>query len=277
VPVDEEGLDVAGAMRLAASARVALVTPACAAPLGVTMSLRRRLALLEWAHRNRAWIIEDDYNGEFRYEGKPLSALQGLEHPGARRVIYLRTFSRTLFPALRLGYAVLPRELVEMFTRARFVADRHSPTAEQAVLADFIVGGHFARHVRNMRSLYAARQRVLLDLASAALGDRLRIHAAPAGMSVLGRLPPGICDRMVAVEAARRGVIVEPLSLRAMNPSDQRGLFLGYTPFGAAETRRALAQLALAIQVVAEGHSLPSAPPIGMSTSSEASRRRRRD
>lgn len=250
VPVDAEGLDVARGRQLAPAARLALVTPSFEAPLGVAMSLRRRLGLLEWAHQTGAWIIEDDYNGELRYEGKPLAALQGLEHPGARRVIYLRTFSRTLFPALRLGYAVLPQELVEPFTRARLVADRHSPTAEQAVLADFIARGHFAAHIRTMRELYAARQRTFLDLATRELGELLQVRAAPAGMHLVGWLPPGVSDRRVAAAAARRGVMVEPLSHRRPSPSAAPGLILGYVAFHADETRRALGELAAAIRSV---------------------------
>jgi GntR family transcriptional regulator/MocR family aminotransferase len=250
VPVDDEGLDVARGRSAAPAARIAVVTPACAAPIAATMSLRRRLALLDWAHESQAWVIEDDYNGEFRYQGQPLAAMQGLEHPGARRVIYLRTFSRTLFPALRLGYAVLPTELVEPFTRARVLADRHSPTLEQAVLADFIAEGHFARHVRRMRQLYAERQGAFLDLASRQLGGLLRIGPAAAGIRLVGWLPPRVSDERVAAEAARRGVLVEPLSRQRLGHADMQGLILGYVPFRPAETRRALAKLAQAIREV---------------------------
>jgi GntR family transcriptional regulator/MocR family aminotransferase len=248
VPVDDEGLDVAAARRAAPAARLAVVTPACAHPVAATMSLRRRLALLDWAHQTHAWVIEDDYNGEFRYQGQPLASMQGLEHPGARRVIYLRTFSRTLFPALRLGYAVLPPELVEPFTRARVLADRHSPTVEQAVLADFIAEGHFARHVRHMGDLYAERQGAFLHLAARELGDLLRTGPAPAGIRLVGWLPPGVSDQRVAAEAAQRGVLVEALSRHRMGPADKQALLLGYVSFRPAETQRALAKLADAIR-----------------------------
>jgi GntR family transcriptional regulator/MocR family aminotransferase len=244
IPVDDEGLDVEWGQRTAPAARVAFVTPACGAPYGVTMSLRRRLALLDWAHETSTWIIEDDYNGELRYEGKPLAALQGLQHPGAERVIYLRTFSKTLFPALRLGYAVLPFALLDAFTRARVAADRHSPIAEQAVLADFMTEGHFARHVRNMRDLYAERQRAFLHLASAELGDLLQFRSAPAGLRLVGRLQPGMSDQRVAMEAARRGLIVDPLSAHTTISCETQGLVFGYAPFGSDETRRALGRLA---------------------------------
>jgi GntR family transcriptional regulator/MocR family aminotransferase len=244
VPVDDEGLDVEWGRHTAPEARLAFVTPACAAPFGVTMSLRRRLALLDWAHETGAWIVEDDYNGELRYEGKPLAAVQGLEHPGAERVIYLRTFSKTLFPALRLGYAVLPFALLDAFIRARVASDRHSPIAEQAVLADFMTEGHFARHVRNMRDLHAERQRAFLHLASVELGDLLQFRSAPAGLRLVGRLQPGMSDQHVAMEAARRGLIVAPLSAHTTISSETQGLVFGYAPFGPDETRRALGQLA---------------------------------
>jgi GntR family transcriptional regulator/MocR family aminotransferase len=250
IPVDDEGLDIECGRQLAPHARLAFVTPACEAPFGVTMSLSRRIALLEWAHRTGAWIVEDDYNGELRYEGRSLPALQGFEHPGARRVIYLRTFSKTLFPALRLGYAVLPLELVDAFVRARLVADRHSPTSEQAVLADFITGGHFARHIRDMQNLYAGRQRTFLELASRELGGLLKLRPAAAGIRLVGNLKPGVSDQQVATEAARRGVLVEPLSPHRATPSDKPGLVMGYVPFQTAEIRHALAQLADAIRSV---------------------------
>ena len=252
VPVDDEGLVVERGRKLAPDARLAFVTPACEPPFAVAMSSRRRLELLEWAHQTDGWIVEDDYNGELGYQGKPFAALQGLDHPGARRVIYLRTFTKTLFPALRLGYAVLPFELVDAFTRARWVTDRHSPTAEQAVLTDFIVGGHFARHMRTMRELYAERQHAFLDLASHELDGLLELRAASAGIRVAGRLRPGVSDQQVAAEAALHGVIVDPLSSHYPH-ADENGLALGYVPFQVGEARRALAKLAEAIRLVQQG------------------------
>lgn len=248
IPVDREGFMVDRARELAPGARLALVTPACEWPMGVPMALRRRLELLDWAHENNACIIEDDFNGELQYEGKPAIALQGLEHPGAQRVIYLRTFTKTLFPALRLGYAVLPLELAPAFARARRVVDRHSPTAEQAVLADFIHDGHFARHIRTMRLLHTQRQRAFLDCAASELGTSLRLHSAPNGLRLVGFLRAGISDQRVTVEAARRGVVVAPLSAHCMSASEESGLILGYAAFRPHETRHALAQLADAIK-----------------------------
>lgn len=248
VPVDKDGLLVARGRELAPHARLALVTPACEWPLGIPMALHRRLELLDWAYENNGWVIEDDFNAEMQYSGRPASALQGLEHPGAKRVIYLRTFTKTLFPALRLGYAVLPLELVNAFSRARRVVDRHSPTAEQAVLADFIHDGHFARHVRKIRLIHAERQRTFLELASSELGSSLRLQAAPNGLRLVGLLSPHISDHRVSAEAAQRGVVVAPLTGHCLGESGESGLILGYAAFRPQETRRALGHLADAIR-----------------------------
>ena len=187
VPVDAEGLDVRRGARSAPGARLVYVTPSHQYPLGVTMSLNRRLALLEWASASGAWILEDDYDSEYRYAGRPLAALQGLDTAG--RVIYAGTFSKVLFPALRLGYLVVPPELVDAFVAARALADRHSPSVTQAALADFIDGGHFARHVRRTRALYAERQAALVHAARRTLGGLLEVAPAEAGMHLMGWLP----------------------------------------------------------------------------------------
>jgi len=243
VPVDRDGLDVAQGTRAAPHARLAFVTPSFQAPTGAVMSLERRLALLDWAAARGGWIVEDDYNGEFRYDGRPLASLQGLEHRGGERIIYLGTFSKTVFPALRLGYAIVPEALIDAFAVARLNADRHSPVLEQAVLADFIHEGHFARHVRAMRGLYAERQRTLVDLAREELDGLIRIEAAPAGMRLLGSLPSGVRDLDVAAQARRRGIDVAPLSQLCVERPGRNALLLGYAPFGPAEIRRGLRAL----------------------------------
>src|SRR5919199_1055258 len=161
VPVDSEGLDVAAGARLDPGARLIYVTPSHQFPLGMTMSLPRRLALLEWAGRAGAWVMEDDFDSEYRYEGRPIASLQGLDDDG--RVVYIGTFSKFLFPSLRLGYIVAPPVLVDAFLAARAMAGRHSPSVEQAILTDFIEEGHFGRHIRRMRTLYAERQAFLIE------------------------------------------------------------------------------------------------------------------
>ena len=218
------------------------------------MSLNRRLALLEWASASGAWILEDDYDSEYRYAGRPLAALQGLDTAG--RVIYAGTFSKVLFPALRLGYLVVPPELVDAFIAARALADRHSPSVTQAALADFIDGGHFARHVRRTRALYAERQAALVHAARRTLGGLLEVAPAEAGMHLMGWLPAGVDDRAAARAALARAVDVPPLSAyraRPTRPSDRGGLMLGYAAYAPREIDEACGRLALALGSVRPG------------------------
>ncbi|WP_437689961.1 PLP-dependent aminotransferase family protein [Sorangium sp. So ce176] len=226
VPVDGEGLDVAAAVRRSASARLAVVTPSHQFPLGVTMSLGRRLALLDWARSSGGWVFEDDYDSEFRYAGRPLAALQGLS-PDAR-VIYAGTFSKVLSPSLRLGYVVVPEGLVDAFAAAKALADVSSPSLEQAVLADFMVEGHFARHVRRMRVLYERRQAALVEAAARELPGLLEVLPAPAGMHLLGWLPPGRPDRAAAERAVANGVRCAALSDLRVDAAGRGALLLGY-------------------------------------------------
>ena len=227
VPVDAEGLNVASGIRAAAKARLAYVTPSCQFPMGVTMSLRRRLELLDWAKTSRAWIVEDDYSSEYRYAGRPLAALQGLDRD--RRVIYLGTFSKVMFPSLRLAYLIVPRDLIHAFLVTRFFASRHPPRLEQAALARFIAEGHFARHVRRMRALYARRQQALLAAAGREATAAIRIEAAPAGLHLLGHLPPHADDGEVSRKLAQSGIDAMPLSAFAIKRKLPPALILGYT------------------------------------------------
>jgi GntR family transcriptional regulator/MocR family aminotransferase len=226
VPVDHEGFalpqDAAKPKRI----RLAYVTPAHQYPLGITMSMARRLALIQWANRANAWILEDDYDSEFRYAGRPLAALQGIDTQG--RVIYVGTFSKVMFPSLRLGYLVVPRPLVDAFVRARSLADGHSPTATQSVLAEFISAGHFARHLRKMRRLYAERQEIFLH-AARSLSELLDIRPCDAGMHLIGWLDEGIDDHAVVRHAAAAGVFMTPLSSLTLSRPKRGGLLLGYT------------------------------------------------
>jgi GntR family transcriptional regulator/MocR family aminotransferase len=246
VPVDREGLDVAGAARRHPRARLCYVTPSHQYPLGVTMSLSRRLALLDWARRASAWIVEDDYDSEFRYAGRPLAALQGLDRD--RRVLYVGTFSKVLFPALRLGYLVAPPDLVDAFVAARTLADHHSPTLPQAVLAEFIADGHLARHVRRMRTLYAERQTALLAAVRRELDGCLSVAPAEAGLHLVGWLGEGEDDRVASRRAAAHGVETPPLSAYQIERGKRGGLLLGYAASSPREIRDGVRRLALALR-----------------------------
>jgi len=247
VPVDDEGLDVARGARACPRARLVYISPSHHFPLGVTMSLARRLSLLEWASRAGALILEDDYDSEYRYAGRPLAALQGLDKEG--RVIYLGTFSKMLFPSLRLGYMVVPSDLVDAFKNARAILSRFSPSIEQAVLTDFITEGHFARHIRRMRALYRERQECLLEAARRELGDALELEPNDAGMHLVGRLPRGTDDRAVSREACKLGVEASPLSLYFIERALISGLILGYAGYDEREIRKGVRLLAAALGV----------------------------
>ena len=246
VPVDEEGIDVAEGEKLSATARLVYVTPSHQYPIGVTMSLTRRLALLEWASRSGAWIIEDDYDSDYRYSGRPLPALQGLDAEG--RVIYIGTFSKVLLPALRLGYVVVPRDLVSSFLAARDVLSRSSQSMDQAILSDFMRSGQFTRHIRRMRQLYAKRQSVLLQAANSELGDLLEIRPEHSGIHLVGWLPPKIADTQVSVEAHKEGVESQPLSAYSMRKLKRGGLVLGYAAFSENEIRVAIQKLGVVLK-----------------------------
>jgi GntR family transcriptional regulator/MocR family aminotransferase len=246
VPVDGEGLDLARGRMKWKAPRLVYVTPAHQFPLGVTMTLRRRLALLEWARRSGTLIFEDDYDSEYRYSGRPIPALQGLDRSGV--VIFAGSFSAVLFPALRLGYLVVPPEMVDIFAAAESVSTHHPPLLEQAVLCDFITEGHFARHIRRMRELYAKRLSVLLEGAREKLGEMLEISTVEAGLQTVGWLKPRLKAEWVAELAARRNVEVVPLSLYASGRSRREGLILGFAAVDPKELRRGVDELARALK-----------------------------
>ncbi|HEU5218538.1 MAG TPA: PLP-dependent aminotransferase family protein, partial [Gemmatimonadales bacterium] len=244
VPVDEEGLVVKEGRRLAADARVAFVTPSRQLPLGMALSLSRRLELLDWARTSDAWIIEDDYDSEFRYVGRPLAALHGLDPHGC--VIYAGTFSKVTFPSVRLGYLVVPPALAEAFAAVRSFADYAPPWLAQAVMADFMAEGHFERHIRRMRALYKERQDTLVSHGRRELAGALDLQPSDAGMTLLGWLPPGTNDVAAAAAAREYKVDVLPLSSFSNRPT-RPGLLLGYAGVREREIRDGTARLAQAL------------------------------
>jgi GntR family transcriptional regulator/MocR family aminotransferase len=245
VTVDWEGLSLEEAQRRWKRAKLVFVTPAHQFPLGVTMSLRRRLALLEWARRSRALIFEDDYDSEYRYAGRPIPAMQGLDQ--ADVVIFTGSFNEVLFPALRLAYMVVPSGMVDRFAAAQSVSLRHAPLLDQAILCDFITEGHFARHIRRMRELYAERLGVLLESAKENLGGLLEIPAVEAGLQTVGWLQRGISAVRAAAEAAKRGVEVIPLSRYTSRRFAREGLILGFGAVDGKELSRGVEELAKAL------------------------------
>lgn len=242
VRVDGEGLDVGSGAELAPDARLAYVTPSHQCPVGAVLSLSRRLALLQWADRAGAWIFEDDYDGEFRYAGRPLVALAGLDRAG--RVIYAATFSKTLFPALRLGFVVLPDRLVEPFERILSRTALHAPIVPQMVLAEFIDGGHYGRHLRQMRTLYGHRREVLVDAVRRRLGGLVSLPSGEAGLEAIGWLPSAADDRGIARAAATRGIELRGLSAYAVAAPPPPGLVLGFAAIGDDAIRSGVARLA---------------------------------
>ncbi len=244
--VDDEGMQVREA-RLR-GARLLYVTPGHQFPLGVTMSLARRLQLLEWAGRSGALILEDDYDGEYRYTGRPVPALQGLDRHGL--VLFTGSFSKVLFPSLRLGYLVVPADLVEYVSSTLSLTSRHAPLLEQAVLCDFISEGHFGRHLRRMREVYAERLSILLECARQSLAGLLEISGVEAGLQIAGWLRNGLDGETVAAAAANRGVEVIPLSRYRHQRAVREGLQLGFAAVDESEMRRGVRELAIAIEEV---------------------------
>jgi GntR family transcriptional regulator/MocR family aminotransferase len=226
VPVDREGIDVATGIERCRKARAAFVTPSHQFPLGVTMSAARRLRMLEWAQNAGAWIIEDDYDSEYRYQSMPVAALQGLD-PNAR-VIYIGTFSKVLFPSLRLGYVVIPWDLLDRFLAIRRTMDLGPPGFHQEVLADFIAEGHFARHIRRMRTLYRDRRGVLVDSIRRELGSMVELLGDEAGMHLAVTLRNRRRDLEIAEHAARQKLWIWPLSANYMGKAPHEGLILGF-------------------------------------------------
>ena len=233
VAVDDEGIDITALRALGSRVRAAYVTPSHQYPLGVSMSAARRLALLDWAARRSAWLIEDDFDSEYRYVSRPLGALQGIDTYG--RVIYVGTFSKVLFPALRVGYIVVPPSLWQAFVEAREAFDIFSPTLYQLALADFLREGHFARHLRRMRALYLRRREALLDGLARHCEGRLTLHNADAGIHATTFLRAGVRDIDAVERMAERGLTATALSTCYAGSVRRSGLLLGFG--GSTESR----------------------------------------
>jgi GntR family transcriptional regulator/MocR family aminotransferase len=238
VPVDQDGLIVDAGIHRAPDAKMVYITPSHQFPLGVTMSLARRLALLGWAKRAGAYILEDDYDSEFRYACRPIATLQGLDT--AARVIYIGTFSKVLFPSIRIGYMILPPALVDPFLKVRRMIDIHSPMLEQAVLADFIGEGHYLRHLRRMRTLYAERRGALLN---ATKNLPLQMDAPEAGIHCVGWLPDGVGEMEVVKKARDYDLELTPISTFSIEPPARKGLLLGYGGYSVLQIKNSARRL----------------------------------
>jgi GntR family transcriptional regulator / MocR family aminotransferase len=226
VPVDAEGLNVVAGTRLNRKARASFVAPSHQYPLGVTMSATRRLQLLEWAQRTAAWVVEDDYDSEYRYNSKPIASLQGMDQHD--RVIYIGSFSKVMFPALRLGYIVIPPDLVERFAAMRQSMDLCPSHSPQAVMREFIREGHFARHIRRMRPIYAERREVLATELPRAFGEGAEIIGDEAGLHLALLLPKLRNDQQLAARAAKESLWLSPLSASYVGKSPRHGFVLGF-------------------------------------------------
>ncbi|HLW55663.1 MAG TPA: PLP-dependent aminotransferase family protein [Candidatus Angelobacter sp.] len=241
VPVDHEGLNVAAGMEHCCSARAAYVTPSHQFPLGVTMSASRRLQLLEWAQRYGGWIIEDDYDSEYRYQDLPISSLQGLDKNS--RVIYIGTFSKTLFPSLRLGYMVIPPDLIGRFLAIRHAMDVYPPHLYQAVLTDFINEGHLSRHIRRTRMVYGQRRNALVEAIKDNFGDQMEMEGAEAGMHLVVTAGNRLRDREISERAARENLWLWPLSPCYVDRNRKQGFILGFGSTDAREIPKRVSQL----------------------------------
>ena len=239
VPVDRDGIDPA---HLPENARMVFVTPSHQFPTGAILPLERRLALLQWARRKNAVIVEDDYDGEFHYEGRPLESLQGLDREG--RIVYIGTFSRTVFPALRIGYLIAPKSLVGAFAAAKWLSDLHSATLEQQTLAEFIRSGMYERHLRRLRKRNTARRAALLDAVAKYLGDRVEVTGEGAGAQVMLWPRKRVAEEAVAAAAAQRGVGIYGIAHCYLKKPARPGFLLGYARLTEREIREGIRLLA---------------------------------
>jgi len=245
IPTDSSGINIASVGIDHSPHRLVYVTPSSQWPLGMTMTLARRLELLQWTRRHKAWILEDDYNGEYRYRGRPLPALHTLDEYG--RVIYMGTFSKVLFPALRLGYLIVPSQHSGAFENAHWLADQHSSLAEQMVLADFIEEGHFARHIRRMRTLYAARQDAMYSAIHRYLSDYVDFVRRETGQHTVLTPKSEAANNQLIATAKHVKIEYHTVSMYAAN-AQSRGIILGFAAFTERQIQMAVRRWAEALQ-----------------------------
>ena len=244
IPVDQHGINVAEGIRRAPKARAVFITPSHQFPKGVVLSMARRLELLAWARESGAWIVEDDYTSEFRYGGRPLASLQGLDE--AERVIYIGTLNKALFPGLRLGYAVVPPSLVRAFVTARYLMDRQPSSLCQAVVAAFMEEGHFAAHIRRMREMYRNQRDALVTSLGRRLGDDLTVDPPDQGMHLIAYTRRGLSDVTIERAALEQGVVVRAMSRLYVDAPSQSALMLGFSGYPRQMIAPAIARLARA-------------------------------
>ncbi len=242
VPVDESGLMVNAGIAIEPRAKAAYITPSHQYPTGVVMSMRRRLDVLAWARDRNAWIIEDDYDSEFRYVGRPLASLQGIDD-GAR-VIYVGTLSKMLFPGARIGFAVVPRDLIDVFTGAKFVTDRQPATLLQAMVTDFMRQGFLNGHIRRMRQHYREARDVVVEAITRHMGDLVEVEVPDCGIQLVVHFKNAISDVEVARQARLQGIVVKPISRLYLQVHPRQGLLLGYAGFDLHKLRASSEKLA---------------------------------
>ena len=241
-PLNEEGLDIEYSSRKYPSPKLIYTTPSHQFPIGLTMSISRRIKILQYASKNDCWIIEDDYDSEFRYSGNPLPSLQGMDKNNC--VLYLGTFSKVLFPGLRLGYLVLPDpEMLNLFVSAKSMMDRQSPTFEQIITYHFLNGGYFTKHIRKMKTLYKERQEFLVNEVEKELGDLIQLKSSDAGMHLIAWLPDNFNDMEISKKAKDNNLIIYPISEYVLKFKQKPGLLLGYTAFDKPKLKAGIQKL----------------------------------
>ncbi|ELS03226.1 transcriptional regulator with HTH domain and aminotransferase domain [Xenococcus sp. PCC 7305] len=247
IPINSEGLNIDLLTQCNRNFKLVYVTPSHQFPTGVTLTLRQRIALLQWAQTTGTLIIEDDYDSEFRYGEQPIPALQGMDK--SESVIYVGTFSKTMFPSLRIGYLVVPDSWISLVRNAKWLCDRVTPLLEQYALTDWIIEGHFERHIRRMRKLYNLRRQVLIRALEKYFGDRVTILGANAGIHVMVRIETGLCDRVILQKAAAVGVGLISAREYYLKPQDQGEFIFGYAQLTEIKIEQGICKLSQILEI----------------------------